>query len=81
MENKTNTNKSEHMTKAQKVIVVVTAIVLAIILILVLATRYMGSGSTYQIDDQTSNSSTDVSSDADTTDTSGEAYSADHVGN
>lgn len=81
MENKTNTNKSEHMTKAQKVIVVVTAIVLAIILILVLATRYMGSGSTYQIDDQTSNSSTDVSSDADTTDTSGDASSADHGGN
>lgn len=81
MENKTNTNKSKHMTKAQKVIVVVTAIVLAIILILVISTRYMGSGSTYQIDDLTSNLTTEASSDAGTSDPSSDVPSADNGGN
>ena len=81
MENQKNTNKREHMTKAQKVIVVVTAIVLAIILILVIATRYMGSGSTYQIDDQTSSSTTDVSSDGNTSDPTNDMTSADNGGN
>lgn len=81
MKNKKNTNRSEHMTKAQKVIVVVTAIVLAIILILVITTRYMGSGSTYSIDDQTGNSATDAASGDSTSDPNGDASSAGNGGN
>lgn len=81
MENKKNTTKSEHMTRAQKVIVVVTAIVLAIILILVIATRYMGSGSTYSIDDQTGNSATDAASGDSTSDPTGDTSSAGNGGN
>lgn len=79
MENEKNTN--ERMTRTQKVIVVVTAIVLAIILILFIATRYMGSGSTYSIDDQTSNSATDTASDNSTTHQTDDASSADKGGN
>ncbi len=81
MEKKKNTNKSEHMTRAQKVIVVVTAILLAIILILVIATRYMGSGSTYPVDDQTGNSATDVAPDNSTSDPTDDASSAGNGGN
>ncbi len=48
----TKKNKSDKMSKTQKVIVVLTAIILTVILILVLATRFLGSPDTYPVGGQ-----------------------------